>query len=130
MAVSLNRRNNWTVPPASQYSQNQDNHTQIKCMLRGTWRVMHYTARWANTPDRQRFYSSWIRDQINNLPCQTCIGHAKNYVREHPPEGEDPQIWTWKFHNAVNKRLNKPEMEWQTYTEQYSHNRACTSCGH
>jgi hypothetical protein len=29
-------------------------------------------------------------------------------------------IWTWKFHNAVNTRLRKPVMSWDTAYSLYS----------
>lgn len=131
MAVSLNRRSNWTVPPSSSYQTSNNQKDDVKCTLRGIWKSMHRTAAWVNSSNHKHFFSSWVRDQINNLPCQACITHAKDYLRQNPPEGENASIWMWRFHNAVNKRLGKAEMKWNSYQNTYMNKTTpCTSCGH
>jgi len=70
------------------------------------WVMMHYLA--ANAVGRQvplafKAFITCLRDLI---PCDECKVHMKAYIETHPYE---PQlfIWTWKFHNDVNKRLRK-----------------------
>ena len=82
--------------------------------LRGVWRSIHVTGAWCDTPEKQIFYNGWIRVQIENLGCEDCVGHAKEYLEKNPPEDEDPFVHGWRFHNAVNERLGKPQMEYST----------------
>lgn len=124
-------RPNWTVPPVI------DKET-IKKMLRATWDGMHKTAAWFDLvcqlpqEQKQQLHGSQIRYQVDNLICGDCVPHAQKYIQENPPEDEIPSIWTWRFHNAVNRRLGKPEMNWDTYKDIYliQKPRVCSaSCG-
>lgn len=86
----------------------------------GRWQSIHVTAAWADTPDKVKFFNSWIRDQIEHLPCEECRKHAREYIRANPPEeAEDPFIWSWRFHNAANRRLGKPEFEYNVAKKLY-----------
>jgi hypothetical protein len=130
MSVTLNRLANWTVPP-HQTLKSTPTEDNVKSTLSGIWKAIHQTAIWANKSiDRKRLFGSWVRDQINHLPCETCLNHAKTYLRSYPPETQDPPIWAWRFHNNVNRRLNKPEISWDQYRELYIvGSQPCTSCG-
>lgn len=87
---------------------------------RGRWDAIHVTAAWSDTPIKFNFFCSWIRDQVEHLPCQDCINHAKAYINANPPEeAEDSFIWSWRFHNAVNSRLGKPELEYEIAKQKY-----------
>lgn len=86
----------------------------------GRWQSIHVTAAWADTPDKFKFFCGWIRNQVENLPCEFCIKHAKAYLDANPPEKAiDAFIWSWEFHNTVNRRLNKSEMEYSTAKQIY-----------
>lgn len=86
----------------------------------GRWQSIHVTAAWANTPDKVKIFNMWIRDQIEHLPCEDCRNHAREYIQYNPPDhAEDPFIWSWRFHNAVNRRLGKPEIEYNIAKELY-----------
>ena len=94
----------------------------------GRWQSIHVTAAWADTSEKFKFFCSWIRDQVEHLPCQECIDHAKSYFKSNPPENaEDAFIWSWRFHNSVNRRLGKLEMEYTTAKQIYLENgiKAC-----
>lgn len=79
----------------------------------GEWHSIHVASAWADTPQKFKFWCEWIRNQIENLPCPDCVIHARAYILANPPEqAEDPFIWSWRFHNAVNRRLEKPELEY------------------
>ena len=93
---------------------------QSKLWGPGEWHSIHITAAWADTPEKFRFFCMWIRNQIENLPCSDCITHARAYMLANPPEkAEDAFIWSWRFHNSVNRRLGKPEMEYNTAKQLY-----------
>ena len=50
---------------------------------------------------------------VDALPCYECRNHARAYMYAHPPNlasGPCLQGWTWRFHNAVNARLGKPQL--------------------
>jgi hypothetical protein len=86
----------------------------------GRWQSIHVTAASAVTTEKFKNFCEWIRDQIDHLPCSECTEHAKEYLQSNPPEkAEDAFIWTWRFHNTVNRRLDKPEMEYTTAKQIY-----------
>jgi len=86
----------------------------------GIWHSIHVTAAWADNPEKVAFFNKWIRIIRENLKCEACRGHMGKYLDSHPPErAPDPFIWSWEFHNAVNRRLGKPEMEYNTAKKMY-----------
>jgi hypothetical protein len=99
----------------------------------GRWQSIHVTAAWVDSTEKFKFFCIWLRDQIEHLECQECIDHAKAYLKSNPPEdAEDAFIWSWKFHNTVNRRLGKPEMEYTTAKHIYLEGgiKSCTQgCG-
>lgn len=55
----------------------------------------------------------WLIDRLETIvPCPECRAHIESYRKEHPPPLAAAEVgqWFWQFHNAVNKRLNKPEI--------------------
>lgn len=86
----------------------------------GRWESIHLTGAWVDNPQKFAFFCSWIRHQIENMKCQDCINHAREYMENNPPEkADDAFVWTWQFHNTVNRRLGKSEMPYQTAREMY-----------
>lgn len=86
----------------------------------GIWHSIHSTAAWSDTSERISFFCEWIRNIREYLKCGECRGHMGKYLDAHPPEkAEDTFIWSWEFHNAVNRRLGKPEMEYNTAKKMY-----------
>ncbi len=80
----------------------------------GIWFTMHLIAFNANNLNEKKQCMNIIKLICNSLPCQTCRGHAKEYIKNNPMEehvkNNDPLslfIWTWTFHNTVNNRLGK-----------------------
>lgn len=43
------------------------------------------------------------------LPCSKCRSHFQKYVRSHPIRSTDMFKWSVDFHNAVNRKLRRPE---------------------
>lgn len=90
------------------------------------WRRGHLLAiRYPDAPtqcDRaQAFMDLWTL--IHNLPCSDCRGHATRYARRFPPDFTSSrgfQVWFWRFHNAVNRRLKKPLVSWEKYQQLFA----------
>jgi hypothetical protein len=55
----------------------------------------------------------WLEEFARRLPCGECRAHWSKLLAELPPElasREKYFAWTVAAHNAVNRRLGKPEM--------------------
>lgn len=96
----------------------------------GKWDDMHTFGAAATTPDLKKSYCDYIRIITSSLKCMVCRKHAIEYVRDHPPEeflnvldenGQDIGLfkWSWLFHNAVNKRISKPEVDFKVAYAMY-----------
>ncbi len=60
---------------------------------------------------------------IERLPCAGCRTHAMSYVRTHPMRQANSyafQLWAFRFHNATNRRLAKPQLSYDEYRGEYS----------
>ena len=115
-------------PGASGLLSQYKDHTDPKYIGPGTWDVTHRRAFKARTHEQQVLFIEYMKDICYGFPCIVCKGHCTEYIKNHPMEdyldilvdinGEKLQlgmfIWCWKFHNAVNARLNKPLMSWDT----------------
>ncbi len=99
----------------------------------GLWIAIHLTGADGTTVEKANFYCSWLRMIVANLPCGDCRNHAADYLIACPPEeAEDTFIHGWRFHNAVNVRLKKPEMDYSTAAQIYlggGVKSLCTTCG-
>ena len=102
--------------------------TDPKYIGPGTWDVIHRRAFKAQTREQQIAFISFMKDICYGFPCSVCRGHCTEHIKNHPMEEylgiliniESKQIalgmfvWSWKFHNAVNARIGKPIMSWET----------------
>ncbi len=109
-------------------------HTDPKYIGPGTWNVIHRMAWNAKTIEKKNVFINLMNEICQGFPCKVCSGHCKEYIINHPMEeykdiiidigGEKEEIglfiWTWKFHNAVNSRIKKPIMSWDTAYNMYS----------
>lgn len=97
----------------------------------GIWFTIHLMAYHATDPLKKQQFMEYMRMVVDNLKCEKCRMHAKRYLEEHPMEpylnlknmaGQDIGLfkWTWIFHNAVNSRLGKPILDWDTAYAMYS----------
>ena len=112
--------------------------TNPKYIGPGTWNTIHRLGVWATTPERQLIFIQVMTEICHGFPCTICRGHCGAYIDTHPMEEYlnilveiDGQrqplgmfVWSWKFHNAVNARLRKPIMSWDTAYNMYSDNGA------
>lgn len=108
--------------------------TDPKYIGPGTWNVIHRTAFKAQTSALQTCFVNYMKEICHNFPCTVCRGHCTEYIKNHPLEdylntviemGDKKLslgmfIWSWRFHNAVNARLKKPIMSWDTAYNLYS----------
>jgi hypothetical protein len=81
----------------------------------GTWSVLHTIAFNARTPAEQKACIKQIKIICQQFPCEKCREHAIMYLKAHPlTVGTSDSLfeWTWKFHNAVNLRIGKYQMQW------------------
>lgn len=88
-----------------------------------SWRLIHTNAFMIKSKEDLDKFNLYIEYMLKNLPCGSCRTDAKRYITLNPIPTvvEDKNIfkWTWEYHNYVNKKLRKPEMEWDTVVEIY-----------
>lgn len=90
------------------------------------WSMLHTTADLSNRRDICLLWSKVLRLTNDVIPCQQCRIHMHEYWKSHtimPPRwmhlsSEDIRryirIAIHRFHNAVNERLGKPEVDLAT----------------
>lgn len=114
-------------------TQNNMTHSSDMKWAEGYWLIIHFTAAWATSESKFKFFCEWFRMIIATLPCLKCRQHAAEYAAAHPPEeSDDAFYYTWEFHNTVSRRIGKPEMSYSTAAQMYLGNgmAPCTTCGH
>ena len=89
----------------------------------------------AITHNQQIIFIEFMKDTCNDFPCMTCKNNCNTYIINHPLKeylyvGSEVNTiglfeWTWKFHNVINIRLNKPIMSWNTAISLYGVGRVC-----
>ena len=90
------------------------------------WYKLHLSA--VNYPARAtkvqaRRAALWLEAFFQRLPCVRCRRHIFQYARAHPPELTGSaafQLWLFRFHNSVNRRLGKPFFPFEDYRLLYS----------
>ena len=86
----------------------------------GYWASMHIASLNAKNYNEKCEVSRMIARMIAKFPCLKCRKHAMEYSLSNPfreaindPDETSLFRWVWKFHNSVNKRLDKPEMNFE-----------------
>jgi hypothetical protein len=95
----------------------------------GIWYLQHVKARDAITDEKKKQFIIDMKYICQNLPCNECRGHCETYMKSNPIENflniKENGIeigmfkWVWAFHNAVNSRLKKPIIDWNTAKKMY-----------
>jgi len=100
--------------------------TNPKYIGPGVWFSIHTLARRATTYETKKAFVAYMNELRTAFPCPTCRGHLNKYLDTHSFEqywnirqastGEDIGFfrYAWEFHNAVNIRLKKPLMDFET----------------
>jgi hypothetical protein len=88
-----------------------------------SWKTMHIEAKLVTNQDQRQRFVDYIKYLYMNFPCGRCRNDIKRYMdRNQIPEVTDDKTifeWSWKFHNDLNKKLNKPIMSWELALELY-----------
>lgn len=99
--------------------------TDPKVVGAGLWWYIHSKAKEAITEISIQEFIDLMYYLAGKFPCHTCRKHINEYIETHPfselanlinEQGERIGMfkWTWLFHNAVNTRINKPYVDWET----------------
>ena len=88
----------------------------------GLWFSIHTYAIRATTKARKHAFIDYMEMIAESLKCETCRMHATKYITENPMDRyiDDLFRWTWIFHNAVNQRLKKEELDYNTAHKLYA----------
>lgn len=109
----------------------------------GKWDDMHMSGIKAVSVKNQLKSIELIKEICENFGCEVCHNHCIHYIKNHDPslyvgkeydiEGQKLRIgifvWSWEFHNDVNRRLNKETMDFMTAFHMYSDSKCHTVCG-
>ena len=96
----------------------------------GTWWITHMKAKDAINDEKINEFIDHMNFLAKNFSCKNCRKHINQYMETHPFEdlknlrNDDGELigmfkWTWLFHNAVNTRIHKPYVEWETAVEMF-----------
>ena len=103
----------------------ENNFTDPKVVGPGLWWYIHSKAKNATTEITIQEFIDLMIYLAEKFPCHTCRKHIKEYIETHPlselaklmnEQGERIGMfkWAWLFHNAVNTRINKPYVDWES----------------
>ena len=109
------------------YNQNIINSTQEyelngdpKYIGPGTWYSIHLMSLHAITMPLKNAFKTFMYNLSDKFPCEKCRTHIVQYLKENPinirktvkRDGKDIGMFQygWKFHNKVNSRLGKPQV--------------------
>lgn len=113
--------------------------TKRDLMGHGWWLNDHTTAAYIDSDAAEDEFIRSYKLRISVFPCKKCRQHAMSYIRTHKIENykrmKDTNgryigmfTYTWEFHNAVNKRLEKPILTFNDAYTRYREAEPCTSC--
>lgn len=93
------------APPATGTPSPASSHSPERiAALRALWAELHTCVR----PS-----SEWMASFTARVPCGECRGHWQELLTTMPPDYSSPAaFWRWSVdaHNAVNRRIGKPEI--------------------
>lgn len=107
----------------------------------GIWFCIHILSLRAKTIESMRNFVNELVYILGKIQCDNCRNHALNYIKTNPIEKyfklRDSRsgiligmfYYTWEFHNSVNRRLGKKEMDFYTALQIYSSAETCKDCG-
>ena len=97
----------------------------------GVWYSIHSEAQRVHDRPSHEAFSRMMQRRAASLPCEECVQHATAYLRAHPIGGfsrERAKRWAWEFHNAVNRRLRKPTVEYAHLDRIYGTKQVARDC--
>lgn len=98
----------------------------------GFWVYGHKLSRNIKTEQDKKIFLNYINWLKDNFPCLECRNHFREMLIKYPPEnswtvvngGQDIGLFDWfrQRHNDVNRRLNKPiinfDQAWKMYSDE------------
>lgn len=95
------------------------------------WHVMHRFAECHN--QRETIDTDAVRHFLDTiislLPCQRCMEHAREYMRENwprrPMTGRQLRTFLYVFHNVVNAEIGKRQMSPEQYEREVEKRGPC-----
>ena len=104
--------------------------TDPKYIGPGVWYNIHLDAYEATDNKKINEFMDKMHLLAEKFPCKTCRAHINEYINTHPfkdlkhlknKAGRKIGMfkWAWLFHNAVNTRLHKPLVDWETAWSMY-----------
>jgi len=105
----------------------------------GMWWSIHAMAYTARTMEEKLHFRDFVFKMQEQMFCSECKQHFGEYLEKFPIEEDFPLTdendeelgcfyWTWKFHNAVNRRLNKETVTWPRALELFDPTKECHNC--
>lgn len=105
--------------------------TNPKYVGPGVWYSIHLKAYEAVDDDSIEDFIEYMNLLALKFPCKNCRQHIKEYIETHPfqdlismknSSGRNIGMfkWSWLFHNAVNTRINKQHIDWETAWNMYN----------
>lgn len=97
------------------------------------WKTIHAAAIEADRQYTQdplqakEHFSKFLHELSYILPCETCRGHMQAYLKTNPITESDFFLWSFQFHNAVNYRLGKIQLNYEDALHQWS-TESCGKC--
>lgn len=128
LELKLPTVNSATLPTVVRRNSNVGNSMINKTFFQQNkegWDILFTKAKDAKTiADKEEFNRFITNDVANKLPCGSCSQHTKSYLAAHDIreyyyiteviDGVPRDIglfkYVWEFKNAVNKRINKPQI--------------------
>jgi len=80
------------------------------------WVFLHYMS---VKYSRSQNFKKFVFGLLTHLPCISCMRHSKHFVRKYKNINNTEMLF--QLHNDVNKRIGKPVMDWNTFTQKYKH---------
>ena len=80
-------------------------------------------------PNMRKNIIELLKFKFENFSCSKCKPHLLQYLKDNPLEKSNSLFkWSWEFHNAVNRRIGKLEMDYETAYMSVSNQNQCDSC--
>lgn len=73
------------------------------------WKSIHAIAAHTDATNNATAFKAYMTALADALPCSACQKHMKDYIATNPLPDTNCFEYTVEFHNAVNKRLGKPD---------------------
>lgn len=107
------------------------------------WFALHILAKRAKTKELEKIFAEELTTIVSNLKCGECRQHGLKHLSNNPIhkyygiKDKNGNLigmfkYTVDFHNAVNARLGKKIIDWETAWQMYEQDTdICTAdCGH